>query len=102
MVEAEQLFLYEGKASRIELFVRIVYSIAIAIVLIVYGFFAGICLFIQWFVVLILGRRSQGLSDFIKGYLEYSIWITPYYCWMTDKRPGIMPKPVGIYAKRRD
>lgn len=101
MEEVEQLFLYERKASRLELFIRIVYSIAIWIVLMVYGIVAEICLFIQWFVILILGRRSERLSNFVKGYLEYMIHVIGYVYWMTDKRPGIMPKPVEIYAKRK-
>jgi amino acid permease len=102
MEVAEQLFVYERKASRIELFIRIVYSIAIWIVLMVYGIVAEICLFIQWFVILMLGRRSEGLSNFVKGYLEYVVHVVGYIYWMTDKRPGTMPKTVEIYAKRKE
>jgi hypothetical protein len=94
-----QLFTYEHNARRWELLVRIFYSIAIAIVMMVYGFIAGITMIIQWFVILFLGRRSEGLSDFIKGYLEYHVHVLSYTSWMTDKRPGIMPKPVKIYEE---
>jgi hypothetical protein len=94
-----QLFTYEHDARRWELLVRIFYSIAIAIVLIVYGFIAGILMFIQWFVILFLGRRSKGLSDFIQGYLEYYVHVISYTSWMTDKRPGIMPKAVKIFEQ---
>ena len=97
--ELKQLFVYEHDARRLELLIRIAYSIAIVIVLAVYGFVAEICLFIQWFVILILGRRSEGLSNFVKGYLEYFVHVISYYYWMTDKRPGILPKPVAIYEK---
>ncbi|MEI7434047.1 MAG: DUF4389 domain-containing protein [Methanomicrobiales archaeon] len=103
MSDAEEtmprLFTYEHTARRWELLVRIFYSIAIAIVLIVYGFIAGILMFIQWFVILILGRRSEGLSDFIRGYLEYHVHVLSYTSWMTDKRPGIMPKSVKIFEE---
>ncbi len=58
--ELKQLFVYEHGAGRLELFIRIVYSIVVGIVLMVYGFIAEICMFIQWFVILILGRRSEG------------------------------------------
>jgi hypothetical protein len=99
--EMKQLFVYEHDAKRLELFVRIVYAwIAITIVLVVYGIIAEICLFIQWFVILILGRRSEGLSNFVKGYLEYYVHVFSYYYFMTDARPGIMPQPVRIYEKR--
>jgi hypothetical protein len=95
-----QLFTYEHNARRWELLVRIFYSIAIAIVLMVYGFIAGIVMFIQWFVILILGRRSEGLSDFIRGYLEYHVHVLSYTSWMTDKRPGIMPKTTKIFEEK--
>jgi len=98
--ELKQLFVYEHDAGRLELFIRIVYGwIAIGIVLLVYGIVAEICLVIQWFVILILGRRSEGLSNFVKGYLEYFVHVVSYYYFMTDERPGIMPKPVEIYEK---
>ncbi len=99
--ELKKLFGYEHDAGRLELFVRIVYAwIAIGIVLVVYGFIAEICVLIQWFVILILGRRSEGLSNFVKGYLEYFVHVVSYYYVMTDERPGILPQPTGIYEKK--
>lgn len=98
--ELQQLFVYERDASRIELIIRIFYSVAINLILGVYGFLASICLFVQWFVILILGRRSESLSNFVKGYLEYRVSILSYTNWMTDKRPGIMPKAVEVHIKK--
>ena len=95
----KQLFVYEHDASRLELFIRIVYSFVVMLVLAVYGFIAEICMLIQWLVILILGRRSEGLSNFIKGYLEYLVHVIGYVYWMTDDRPGIFPKAVEIYEK---
>ncbi len=97
--ELKQLFVYEHDASRLELLIRILYWIAIGVVLAVYGFIARICMFIQWFVILILGRRSEGLHNFIKGYMEYLVHVLSYVSFMTDKRPGVMPKTVKIYEK---
>jgi Zn-dependent protease with chaperone function len=93
----DQIFVYEHDASRLELFIRIVYWIAIGIVAWVYGILAMICLFIQWFFILIMGRRQQGLSDFAKGYFEYIVSRMPYMYFMTDVRPQILPDPVKIY-----
>ncbi|NLV27872.1 MAG: DUF4389 domain-containing protein [Methanomicrobiales archaeon] len=98
----KQLFAYEEEASRIELFIRIIYSFILGIILAVYGFIAGICMLIQFVVVLILGRRSQGLSDFIQGYLEYYVHILAYTSFMTDERPGILPVAVNIYEEGKD
>jgi hypothetical protein len=94
-----QLFVYEQPARRLELLIRILYWILIGIVLWVYGIISGICLIIQWFVILILGRRNRDLSDFIRGYLEYRIHVTPYITFMTDRRPDIMPVKVRIYEE---
>jgi uncharacterized membrane protein len=92
-----QLFTYEEIASRFELLVRIVYWILIGIVAGVYGIIACICLFVQWFCILILGRRNESLSSFAKGYLEYVVHVMSYTYIMTDKRPDILP--VKIYEE---
>jgi ABC-type phosphate transport system permease subunit len=94
-----QIFLFEEPAGRLELFIRIVYSILVGIVMVVYGFLAFLCMAIQFFHVMILGKRHAGLSDCIKGYLEYHVHVLPYTSFMTDRRPGIMPKPVRIFEQ---
>jgi hypothetical protein len=95
----KQLFVFEHDADRLELLIRIVYWILIGIVLWVYGIITFICLFIQWFHVLILGCRNEALSDFAKGYLEYMVHVLPYTYIMTDKRPDILPVAVKIYEE---
>jgi len=94
-----QLFTFEHDASRLELLIRIIYWILIGIVAAVYGIIASICLFIQWFHILILGRRNEGLSNFAKGYLEYMVNVMSYTYIMTDKRPDILPVTVKIYEE---
>ena len=95
----KQLFVWEEKASRLELFIRIVYTILIAVVLMAYGLIAQLCMFVQWIVILILGRRVKGLNDIIKGFLEYNIHVISYWNFLTDKRPGILPKKTEVYEK---
>ncbi|MDD1666349.1 MAG: DUF4389 domain-containing protein [Methanomicrobiales archaeon] len=94
-----ELFGFELPARRWELLVRILYWIIIGIVLWIYGLIAAICVIIQWFVILIFGHRNQGLSDFVRGYLEYMIYVMPYMYVMTDKRPQIEPPKVRIYEE---
>jgi hypothetical protein len=91
-----QLFLYEHDAGRIELLVRIIYWILIAIVLWVYGIIATICLIIQWLHILVLGSRNEALSNLVKGYLEYMIHVMPYTYFMADRRPDVLPVGVKI------
>jgi hypothetical protein len=94
-----QLFSFEHDASRLELLIRIIYWILIGIVAAVYGIIASICLFIQWFHILILGRRNEGLSNFAKGYLEYMVHVMSYTYIMTDRRPDILPVTVKIFEE---
>ena len=94
-----QLFTYEHDADRIELLVRIIYWILIAIVLWVYGIIATICLLIQWVHILVLGCRNEAVSNLVKGYLEYMIHVTPYTYFMTDRRPDVLPVGVMVYEK---
>jgi Zn-dependent protease with chaperone function len=96
----EQVFIFEHDARRLELLIRIGYWIAIGIVGWVYGILAFICLFIQWFFILIMGRRQQGLSDFARGYFEYIVSRMPYMYFMTDKRPGVLPDTVEIFVRK--
>ena len=97
--ECTQLFIYEHDAGRVELLVRIFYWIAIGIVAWVYGLLAMVCLVLQWFCILFLGRRQRGLSDFVKGYLEYMVHRWSYLYFMTDRRPRIMPDAVRIFEQ---
>ena len=97
--QMNRLFAFEPSARRVELLVRILYWILIGIVLWIYGLIAFICLFIQWFVILILGHRNQDLSDFARGYLEYAVHVMPYMYIMTDRRPNILPVKVRIYEE---
>jgi hypothetical protein len=95
----KQLFSFEHDAGRLELLIRIVYWILIGIVAWVYGFIACVCLLVQWFCILILGRRNEGLSNFAKGYLEYLVHVMGYTYLMTDRRPDIMPVDVRIFEE---
>ncbi len=95
----QQLFIFEHDAGRLELLVRILYWILIGVVMWVYGILAFICLFIQWFHILLLGRRNEGLSNIARGYLEYLVHVMPYTYLMTDRRPAIMPVTVKIFEE---
>jgi len=95
----QQLFIFEQNANRLELLIRIAYWIIIGIVAWVYGIIAFICLFVQWFHILVLGRRNQAISDIARGYLEYMVHVMSYMYIMTDRRPDILPVPVKIFEE---
>ncbi len=95
--EVIELFEYEEKASRIELFVRIFYAIPVFIVLFLYSLIASICLSIQWLVILILGKRNKELNNIVKGYTQYYIHLIGYFSYLTDERPGVTPRKVQFF-----
>jgi high-affinity Fe2+/Pb2+ permease len=82
---------YIEKASRLELLVRILYSIPLAIVLWLIGIIASLAEFLLWFHILIFGRRHKGLNGFLKVYLAYVTKIRAYLNLLTDERPPIIP-----------
>jgi DNA-directed RNA polymerase subunit RPC12/RpoP len=93
---------YEENASRVELIVRIFYSIVLLIVLSLYGIVSGICYYIQWILILILGKRFESINNIIVGYIKYNIQILSYVNLITDERPGIGPKKLDVYINNSE
>ena len=92
---------YERNASRLELLIiRPLYTFVLAIVLCVYALIGNICNSIQWFIVLFTGERNEGLNNYVKQYVEYSIQIVSYTSALTDKRPDLSHRQVNIFVER--
>lgn len=79
------------RASRVELFVRIVWGLVSGIVLCIYGIIAAICLVIQWLIILITGKRNIPLNNIIRGYFYYRARLEAYLLLLTDERSPIIP-----------
>ena len=111
---------FDSKASRAELFVRIiwsflymivafVYAIVFTIVIFVFSIVALILSSIQWLVILFAGKRWEAAFNWnaktlyertIPYYVRlynYTLRFMPYLHWMTDKRPGL-----GFNASNED
>ncbi len=80
---------YEENASRLELFIRIVYGFVLGLIASIWGFFAEIAAAIQWFYILILGKRHGSLWEFIAGYIRFYYRLEGYMSLLTDERPPI-------------
>ncbi|MBR9678161.1 MAG: DUF4389 domain-containing protein [Nanoarchaeota archaeon] len=78
---------YDRKSSRLELFVRIVYSIILSIILGLWGFVAGILMTVQWLVILVTGERDKWLHDHIDSYLQFLFKSNIYLSLLSDERP---------------
>ncbi|MBS3068846.1 DUF4389 domain-containing protein [Candidatus Micrarchaeota archaeon] len=81
---------YREQASRLELVVRWVWSIPSFVVLALLGILSAIAAFLQFFHVLILGKRNRTLYDWTLMYVAYYVkWASYFY--LTDERSPIMP-----------
>ena len=93
---------YQRKASRIELFIRIIYLIPILLIIHVYTILAGICHLIQWFIILIFGFRNKFLSKIVQGYVKYIIRVLAYSHNLSDERPKILPESYKIFLEKEE
>ncbi|VVB57827.1 Uncharacterised protein [Candidatus Anstonella stagnisolia] len=83
---------YADKAGRLELFIRWIWAIPTTIVLILVAILASISMFLQFFHVLILGKRNKMLHDWINMYIAYHTKYCAYQSYLTDERNPIMPE----------
>ena len=83
---------YKEPASRLELFVRIVWGIPteiVAFVLLIIACIAGI---LQWFHILFMGKRHKVLHEWIYKFVAYFVKYECYQNMLTDERNPIMPE----------
>ncbi len=81
---------YDEKASRLEaLIIRWLYGIVLSIIAGIWGFVAGIVMFIQWLHILILAKRHKGMHDFVTKYFRFYTRVSGYFYLLTDARPPI-------------
>jgi len=89
--------LWSDRASRLELFVRLVYGIPFFVIMVVLfrilGLFTLALPFIAQALTILLSRaRSRTISNFFhKYYLDYIYQYFAYYLLLTDERPSIVP-----------
>jgi hypothetical protein len=80
---------YVEKASRFELFVRILLSFVYGIIAEIWGILAGVLLVLQWLIVLVTGKRNKGIYNFIAGFWRYWTRTIAYILMLTDERPPL-------------
>lgn len=80
---------FDESASRVELLIRILYGIVLYIILEIWGLVAGVVALIQWFHILILGKRNAGMHSFVTKFFRYYTRVIGYLILLTDARPPI-------------
>ncbi len=89
--------LWSDKASRLELFVRLVYGLPFAVIMFVLFHILGLFTLALPFVaqaltILVSRRRSESIARFFhRYYLDYIFQYFAYYLLLTDERPAIVP-----------
>ena len=81
----------DKKASRLELFVMILWLIFGGIVLFFFSIVAAICTILQWLYILITGKRSMSLNNVLRIYVVYRFSLEGYLLMLTDERSPIIP-----------
>jgi len=73
--------------ARLELFIRILMVWILGIILGFWGIWAGICMFLQWWIILITGERNKTLHQHIEKWYKFFVKSHEYLNLLTDKRP---------------
>jgi hypothetical protein len=87
--------------SRLTVFFRFFLAIPHYIWAVLIGVAVTICVFANWFVLLVRAQTPQGLHDFIAGYLRYIAQLEAYFLLAANPFPGFYllgekPYPVDI------
>ena len=84
------------RRSRLTVFFRPLLTVPHLIWLYLWGAVAGIAVFINWFVALIIGRPAKPLQSFIAAYLRYALTVGAYFLYIANPFPGFTGEP-GSY-----
>ncbi len=90
---------YVEKASRLELIVRWFYAIVIGVVFYLWAIYISIIEFLQFFHILIFGRRGARLYRSTRRYVAAFAYVSAYLTFLTDARPNLTPD-LSILFKR--
>lgn len=78
---------YIEQRNRLTVFFRMILAIPHIFVAGVWGYFAGLLAFFQWFAVLFTGKRNQGMWELQNQWLGYSSRAVTYYGILHDVFP---------------
>jgi hypothetical protein len=105
VVASEEMFEmapFVEKASRVELVVRWIYSIIIGFL---YGLWGAFIVYIvnvlQFFHILIYGRRGAGLYRHARRFIAAYANAQAYLIFLTDQRPELTPDLLVFFKKRQ-
>ena len=78
---------YTEPGNRLTTFFRFLLVIPHMIVLLFVGIAAYFAFIVLWFVIMITGKRPEGLANFIANYIRWNTRATAYQYLLTDEYP---------------
>lgn len=90
---------YVEKASRLELVIRWLYGIVIGIIYEAWAFYIWILATVQFFHILIFGRRGARLYRSTRRYLAALTHVYAYLWFLTDQRPELTPDLMVFFER---
>jgi hypothetical protein len=90
---------YVESASRMELVVRWLYGIVIGVIFYFWAIYVGVVEFIQFFHILIYGRRGLRLYRATLRFLAAYTNAHAYLGFLTDQRPELTPDLIVYFRK---
>ena len=87
--------------SRLTVFFRLLLAIPHYLWAALMGVVVAVCVFANWWILLVRARTPRGLHDFIAGYLRYAAQLEAYLLLAADPYPGFFalgdkPYPVDL------
>jgi hypothetical protein len=76
------------RLSRLTTFFRLVMSIPAFIVLFAVSIVAALVMAVLWFAIVFTGKAPRGMHDFLCKTQRYSIRVTAYMLYVTDRYPN--------------
>jgi hypothetical protein len=90
---------YVEKASRLELIIRWLYGIVIGILYYFWAIYISIIEFLQFWHILIFGRRGVRLYRSTRRYVAAYTHVSAYLTFLTDARPELTPDMTVFFEK---
>jgi hypothetical protein len=78
---------YEESANRLTSVLRLIWAIPAVIIAAVVGIGAYVVVLISWFAIVITGKQSRGMWDFVLKVLRFTFQLESYVFLMTDTYP---------------
>ncbi len=97
--EISEMAPFVERASRLELIIRWIYQFIYPIIYGPWGILILAVHFLQFFHILIFGRRGSTLYKYSRRYIAATTNFNAYFMFLTDQRPELIPDLLVYFKK---